>query len=112
MRKLRCHQLALASAPDAGWTTVTAANAGAPLGAAAGSAVAPTSAGEEPYAFLVAPRLDAWPALIRFLEAGGRAHAVDEPFGAAGRAWPTGTAVLPRWGNADLTARLADAGHG
>ncbi|HUF13548.1 MAG TPA: M14 family metallopeptidase [Longimicrobiales bacterium] len=98
------------AAPDAGWRAVERPTALlGEVGVAGGAA---EDSGAKPYALLVRPRLDAWPGLIRFLEAGGRGRVAAESFTAAGRVWPAGTVVLPRWSNADLSARAARAGLG
>ena len=95
------------AAPDAGWTRVTT---GA-RAASAGTQRVDTPA-DEAYAFVVQPRLDAWPALAAFLADDGRGIVVEESFTAAGRIWPAGTVVLPRWANQDLARRIADANLG
>ena len=90
-------------APDAGWT----AERGAPVGAEAGRAPA---ADGDVYAWAIRPRLDAWPALARFLADGGRGIVLEESFTTDGRIWPAGTIVLPRWTNDELGRRVGDAG--
>ena len=98
----------LRAAPDAGWTAFRSG----PIAAHAPTTRVDVAGTENAYAFALRPRLDAWPALARFLEGEGRAQVVEESFTAEGRVWPAGTIVLPRWGNEDLARRVADAGLG
>ena len=90
-------------APDAAWSAQRAA----PVGTDAGRAV---GADADAYAWAIRPRLDAWPALAKFLEAGGRGIVVEESFTTEGRIWPAGTIVLPRWTNSDLGRRVSESG--
>ncbi|HEX6940127.1 MAG TPA: M14 family metallopeptidase [Longimicrobiales bacterium] len=89
--------------PDAGWQNLDEATA------TVAAKAAPTATAGEPYGYLVAPSFSAWPALVRFLVDGGRGIVLDEPFHAAGRAWPAGTFFLPRFLNADLSRRVREA---
>jgi hypothetical protein len=73
-------------APDAGWATVTHA---APARAAAADVA-------NPFGYLVEPGFEHWPAVVRYLEAGGRVTALHRPFTIDGRDWPAGTLFLPR----------------
>ena len=98
----------LRAAPDAGWTAYRSA----PLGAQAPATRVDLAGAENAYAFALRPRLDAWPALVRFLEDEGRAQVVEESFTAEGRVWPAGTIILPRYVNSDLARRVAESGLG
>ena len=89
-------------APDAGWS--------AERGAPAGTETRTVGAVEDAYAWAVRPRLDAWPALSRFLAEGGRGIVLEESFTTEGRIWPAGTMVLPRWTNEGLGGRIAESG--
>lgn len=73
---------------------------------------APAKAGEEPYGYLVAPGFGAWPAMIRFLDAGGTARVLEKEFELDGRSWPAGTFFLPSLGNPDLVDLVDGAGLG
>ena len=90
-------------APDADWRVQRAA----PVGTVAASGVTVDGGA---YAYAIRPRLDAWPALARFLAAGGRGTVVEESFTTEGRIWPSGTIVLPRWTNSELARRVSEAG--
>ncbi|MDT8435132.1 MAG: M14 family zinc carboxypeptidase [Gemmatimonadota bacterium] len=70
--------------------------------------VAPPSDGAAPFGWLVEPGFATAGPLVRWLEAGGRAVALEEAFEVDGRAWPAGTRFLPRDGEAG--ARLAASG--
>ena len=84
-------------APDADWESPRSS---AGEGGAPGSAPA--------YGYLVPPTLEAAGGVHRYLEAGGRARALQEEFRAGSRSWPEGTYFLP----ADSAARerLASSG--
>ena len=86
------------SVPDAGWQ---AAAAPAPSARAAAAQV---------YGYLVPPSTAAWTAVIRYVEAGGRARVLDEAFTIAGRQWPAGAIFLPRGGVADYGRKLNESG--
>ena len=62
-----------------------------------------------PYGFLLSPGFESWQAAARFVDAGGRAVALDEGFAIDGREWPAGTLFLPRAGTADFAAAIAEA---
>lgn len=64
----------------------------------------------EPYGYLVAPSFSAWPAMVDFLEAGGRAIVLEKAFTLGGRAWPAGTFFLPRHSNEALADKVAVSG--
>ncbi|NNK64501.1 MAG: zinc carboxypeptidase [Gemmatimonadetes bacterium] len=85
--------------PDAGWA--------AP---AADAAVA--SATGEPYGYLVRPGFHVWPALVSFLEEGGRGRVISESFTIGEDRYPRGTILLPRALNDDLATRAMAAGLG
>ncbi|HEX6588513.1 MAG TPA: M14 family zinc carboxypeptidase [Longimicrobiales bacterium] len=89
-------------APDAAWS--------AERGAPAGMETRTVGAAEDAYAWAIRPRLDAWPALSRFLAQGGRGIVLEESFTTEGRIWPAGTIVLPRWTNDELGRRIAETG--
>ncbi|HLU26078.1 MAG TPA: M14 family metallopeptidase [Longimicrobiales bacterium] len=101
--------------PDAGWR-VLEPGVGAVLAATGPSnnngSAARTAASAEPYGFLVAPSFAAWPGMVKFLDAGGRAVVLEKPFTLAGRAWPAGTFFLPRQGNERLTELVHESGLG
>ncbi|HEX7049770.1 MAG TPA: M14 family metallopeptidase [Longimicrobiales bacterium] len=90
--------------PDAGWQPVgelrTVASAGGSL----------FDKAREPYGYLIAPSFAAWPGVVRFLDAGGRAVVLDEAFVLEGRRWPAGTIFLPRLRNDGLGERVAASG--
>jgi len=88
--------------PDAGWRPIDEATR------VVASGNGPTM--DRPYGYLVAPGFSAWPRVIRYLEAGGRARVLDEGFTLDGRKWPAGTIFLPRAGIADIAAALASSG--
>lgn len=62
------------------------------------------------YGVLVLPRLDAYPALVRFLSQGGRGRIMADTFRIDGRLFPRGTVFLPAALNPALSERLATAG--
>lgn len=93
-------------APDGGWEA-------APRRARDFDDVAMAGGGQpaaQPYGYLVRPGLHAWKGLVAFLEAGGRAVALEKPFNSGGVSWPAGTFFLPRAWNDDLADRVARAG--
>jgi len=77
--------------PDADWAAVDAAAAVATV---TEPAVEDGAAGRV-YGHLVAPGFERWPALLRYMQAGGRVIALDEPFRIGDRTWPAGTFFLP-----------------
>ncbi len=78
---------------------------------AAGAPTAASGAGE-PYGYLVAPGFAAWPALVRYLENGGRATVLDEGFTLDDRTWAPGTVFLRRMPGRSLNDAVAVAGLG
>ena len=85
--------------PDAGWS-------------APGEGPAVQAATGVPYGYLVRPGFHAWPALVSFLEEGGRGRVLSEPFSVGDVAYPRGTILLPRALNEDLATRAMAAGLG
>jgi hypothetical protein len=63
-----------------------------------------------PYGYLLTPGFDAMPALVDFLEAGGRAYAQPDSFRLGGTFFPGGTLFLPKGRNDDLNNLVAHAG--
>lgn len=94
--------------PDAGWQP--APKEDRRFGGAGQMAAAAASPASEPYGYLVKPSLEAWTAMVRFLDAGGRATVLEEPFRNASGSWPRGTFFLPRQANDSLTRRVAASG--
>jgi hypothetical protein len=88
--------------PGGSWTPVTevASRMGAPI-AARGS-----------YGYLLPPSVHHAPALIRFLEAEGRAVVMSDTFSIGGTWYPSGTLFFPRGRNEDLDATLEASGLG
>jgi hypothetical protein len=85
--------------PDGGWRPAGErwrAGAGAP--------------GEAAVGMLAEPRFDNWPAVIRYLQAGGRARVLNDAFTIEGRSWPAGTLFFPRAGVEDWVGKVASAG--
>lgn len=72
--------------------------------------IASAKASVDSYGYLVPPSVAAWPAVIRYLELGGRARVLAEGFTIEGTHWPAGTIYLPRSGNGDFGARIDAAG--
>ncbi len=66
--------------------------------------------GPAPYGYLVEPGFHAWPALVDFLEAGGRARVMADTFRIGGTLHPAGTVFLPSGMNPGLDERVAEAG--
>ncbi len=66
--------------------------------------------GPLPYGYLMLPRFEVMPPLVRFLKAGGRVRAQPDTFRVAGTLYPLGTFFFPREGNPDLDRKLQDAG--
>jgi hypothetical protein len=85
--------------PDAGWTSASPPRF---------SGVGPP--GDGAVGMLAEPRLDIWPAVIRYLRDGGRARVLDHAFTVAGRRWPAGTVFIPRLDVENFVARTRDAG--
>jgi hypothetical protein len=84
--------------PEAGWApAATMPRTGAPP--------APASFG-----MLAEPGLQNWPAVIRYLQDGGRVRALNEAFTIEGRHWPAGTLFFPRQGIADFVQKITAAG--
>lgn len=69
-------------------------------------------AGSGSYGYLMAPSVFHAPAMIQFLEAGGRAIVMADTFSTATQAWPQGTVFFPQGRNDGLDARLEAAGLG
>lgn len=63
-----------------------------------------------PYGYLLAPGFEAMPALVDFLEAGGRAYAQPDTFRLEGTLYPQGTFFLPRGRNEELNRMVNEAG--
>lgn len=63
-----------------------------------------------PYGYLLTPGFEAMPALVDFLEAGGRAYAQPDTFRLEGTLYPQGTFFLPRGRNENLDRRVNEAG--
>jgi hypothetical protein len=85
--------------PNAGWTRVSGNYA---VEAAAAARIEPM----QTYGYIVAPGFDRWPALVRYMRAGGTVRAIARPFTIEGRDWPAGTLFLPRGAAApDMIAR-------
>lgn len=83
---------------DGGWT------------ADPGTALAEAAPAADAYGVLVRPGFHAWPALVSFLEAGGRGRVLPDTFRMGDTAYPRGTVFLPRLSNPDLDARIEAAG--
>ena len=83
--------------PDAGWR---------PVGARPEADVAPAAAR---YGWLVPPGFGTWASVAQLLRDDGRAFVQDEPFTAAGRAWPAGTIFVPAR-DAETVQRLQASG--
>jgi hypothetical protein len=64
------------------------------------------------YAWLVLPGAAETGAVVRFLEAGGRARVLTKPATFGGRRWPAGTWFIPARGGDSAQARAARAGLG
>jgi hypothetical protein len=64
------------------------------------------------YGYLVAPGEAGSAAVLRFLDAGGRARVLAKPATFGGRRWPAGTWFIPARGNDSLQARATRAGLG
>jgi hypothetical protein len=64
------------------------------------------------YGYLMTPGFDAMPALVDFLQAGGRAYAQPDTFRLEGTLYPQGTLFLPRGRNAELEEKIRQAGLG
>ncbi len=79
-----------------------------PGSGAAAPAPAPTTSSS--YGVLVRPGYHAWPALVAFLEDGGRGRVMPDTFRMGETAYPRGTIFLPRLSNPDLAQRLERAG--
>lgn len=86
--------------PDAGWSPLEAP----------GGEEADDARGAGPYGALVPPGFQGAPALVDFLEAGGRAYVIQDTFSLAGRAYPRGTTFLPRGRNPELDRLLESSG--
>ncbi|HEX8695999.1 MAG TPA: M14 metallopeptidase family protein [Longimicrobium sp.] len=91
----------VAPGTGSGWTSVAAPN-----GPAERPAPAPG------YGYLVAPGEGASAAVLRFMEAGGRARVLVKPSTFGGRRFPAGTWFIPARGNDSLQARATRAGLG
>ena len=85
-------------APDAGWTNA------APTQPVA--APVPANA----LGLLAEPGFTSWPAIIRYLQQGGRVRVLDEPFTLEGRQWPAGTLFFPRLGTQNFADKLQSTG--
>ncbi len=83
-----------------------------PVEEAPGRTAESGASGAGRYGYLMRPGFDGARALVDFLEAGGRAVAVEDTFTVAGRSFPRGTVFLPRGRNDDLDGRIAEAGLG
>jgi hypothetical protein len=85
--------------PDAGWTA---------------AAQPPTLGGTLPsggvIGMLAPPGFGNWPAVVRYLQAGGRVRVLNEAFTIEGRDWPAGTLFFPRAGVENYADRIRDAG--
>ena len=64
------------------------------------------------FGYLVLPSFEVAPAIVDFLEEGGRAHVMADTFRLGGRAYPSGTWFLSRERNDDLDRRASEAGLG
>jgi hypothetical protein len=84
--------------PDAGWTAITRTQPVA--GAAPANALG----------LLAEPGFANWPAVIRYLQQGGRVRVMDEAFTIEGRQWPAGTLFFPRLGVRDYAQKLQNTG--
>jgi hypothetical protein len=62
------------------------------------------------YGYLVEPGFHAWPALVAFLEEGGRGRVVPDTFRIGGTLHPRGTVFLPAAMNPELDRRVREAG--
>lgn len=69
-----------------------------------------SNSGSGRFGYLLEPGFDAAPALVDFLEAGGRAFVMGDTFTAAGRNYPYGTTFFPRGRNDDLDSLIDGAG--
>jgi hypothetical protein len=85
--------------PDAGWIAATDR-----------PRTAGTAPGARAIGMLAEPRFDNWPAVIRYLEDGGRVRVLNEAFTIEGRRWPAGTLFFPRVGIDDFAGRARTAG--
>jgi len=63
-----------------------------------------------PYGYLLTPGFEAMPAMVDFLEAGGRAYVQPDTFRLQGTHYPQGTYFLPRGRNEDLDRKVNEAG--
>jgi hypothetical protein len=73
-----------------------------------GTVAAPAAA----YGYLLAPGAAETGAVMRFLDAGGRARVLTKPATIAGRRWPAGSWFVPARGDDSLQARATRAGLG
>jgi hypothetical protein len=73
-----------------------------------GNSLAPSPA----YGYLVLPGAEQTGAVMRFLDAGGRARVLGKAATFGGRKWPAGTWFIPTRGNDSLQARATRAGLG
>jgi hypothetical protein len=85
--------------PDAGWTAALARSR---------TAVGAPESGT--FGMLAEPGFDVWPAVVRYLQDGGRVRVLNEAFTIEGRRWPAGTLFFPRLGVADFADRIRAAG--
>jgi len=69
-----------------------------------------SGASGSPYGYLLTPGFEAMPALVDFLEDGGRAYAQPDTFRLQGTLYLQGTFFLPRGRNDDLDRRVNEAG--
>lgn len=92
-------------APDAGWVP-----ASAPRRVATGGDSNGSTAIDAAYGMLAAPDFRNWPAVIRYLEAGGRVRVLPEAFTVESRRWPAGTLFFPRLGVEEFARRIEESG--
>jgi hypothetical protein len=85
--------------PDAAWST-----------AAVPSRTATGAPEDGTFGMLAAPGFDAWPAVIRYLQDGGRVRVLNEAFTIEGRDWPAGTLFFPRQAVDQFPAKIRGAG--
>ncbi len=71
--------------------------------------LAARSAATMSYGYLMVPRFEGMPALVRFLVAGGRAYSQPDTFRMGSILYPSGTLFLPRERNAELDRKVKDA---
>ena len=101
----------LTDSPDAGWRPVDVADADAdPGGGERPNAAGANAARTATAGYLVRPGFGAAPALVDFLEAGGRARVLPDTFTVGDEGYPRGTILLPRSRNPELDEMLRASG--